>query len=235
MPEDKNPAKDASVRAFFNNYITSPKYKERLSGFYKYPDLLQQRRADQVANISIRENPGDASAYYPNGTNANEVSFSEKERQILGESRAGVLAHEISHATNGPQNQKPYQLSDLESNFIAKRNKLLPPSTLAHFQKLAKEKGTTLAEVMRNDWHDQNPSESKSDVDALRFLLKDRKLYDAGKADFTPDILNKAKKDPVIKKSFLFNRLLQNFDDASLIEIMNKIAMNRGMNKQNIA
>jgi len=78
--------------------------------------------------------------------------------------------------------------------------------------------------------HDVAPAENKSDIDAFRFLLKQRNIYDAGTQNITPEILEKAKKDPVLRRSFIFKRLKESFNDDSLMDIMNKVAKNKSKN-----
>lgn len=74
-------------------------------------------------------------------------------------------------------------------------------------------------------------SENNSDTDALKFLLKKRGLYDAAKEGISADALKKATADDVIKRSPVFKRLRESFDDKELLQIMNKAAGNKNTNK----
>lgn len=226
------PKPNQKAQQWLGEYINSPKYKERLGAFYKYPDYIQQQRANMVKGVTIRENTGTASGYYTNG---NEVAISPLQIQSLKATRDEVEAHEVSHAINSNRDNKASALSAPEAKFILERNKNINSGTIERFNNISKRSGQPLSKLMDGSLHDVNPSENHSDINALRFLMRKRGIYDAGKDNLTPEVLQKAKKDAVIKRSFILKRLNESFDDKGLLEIMNKVATNTNSKKSNTA
>lgn len=219
----KATVRDQPVLDFAQSYIQSPVYQQRLSNFYQYPSYVQRQRSNVLSNITFRENPGTSSRYYPS---ENELSISELQlRSTPGATREEIVAHELSHATNvGPN--RASRISTPEANFILDRNKSVDPNIRKSVEQRAKETGVSPIDLYSEELHDYNPAETKSDIDALRFLMNDKKIYDARKGDIGQDQLDKAKKNKDIKQSPVFKRLQKNFDDKDLIDIMNKIAYN---------
>lgn len=222
---------DRPVVDWYASYINSPKYKERLSAFYKYPEYIQRQRADVLRNVSYRENPGTKSRYYENG---NEIAMSDLQVKALNTTRAEIMSHELGHSINSNTKAKGAALSPQEEDFILKRNKQLSQASYDRFKALSKETGSSMNNLLDGESHDVNPGENLSDIQSLRYLLKQRKLYDAGTQDVTPDILKKAASDPVIRKSFIWKRLKESFGEKELQEIMNKVAANKSNNNSNI-
>jgi hypothetical protein len=69
--------------------------------------------------------------------------------------------------------------------------------------------------VPYNSSHDGDPSESYSDLIALRYALHKLGLYDSTKANnpFTKEILEKFKKKLKVKNNYVINRLFLNYTD----------------------
>lgn len=232
-PTNGKPAStEKEVAKWWSEYVESPKYKERLSAFYKYPDYVQRQRSGVINSISFRENPGTSSAYYDNG---NEVAMSDLQAKALGSSRQEIAAHEMGHAVNANRRVRGAALSPKEEGFILERNKQLSQGSLQRFQAMSKETGKPVTALLTGELHDVDPSENLSDVQSLRFMLKQRKLYDAGTQDITPEIIKKAANDPVIRKSFIWKRIKESFGEKELLEIMNKVATGKSSKKSNIA
>lgn len=74
--------------------------------------------------------------------------------------------------------------------------------------------------ISEESFHDMQPTENKADLNALRYLLKERGIYDSGKGEFKKEHLKK------LPKSFVKDRLLKNYKEEDLIWLMNNIAMN---------
>jgi hypothetical protein len=228
----KPPGKDQPVIDWMASYVNSPKYKQRLANFYEYPGYIQNQRANVLRGTKITETPSGSTQYYSSG---NEVTVSQPQLDRLKAGRAEALTHELGHAVNKNTENKAAALSLPESRFIMQRNKGLAPDVTKSLLQLAKESGRPLSRLMGGEMHDYVPSENKSDIDAFRFLLKQRKIYDAGTQDATEDILERAKKDPVIRKSFIYKRLKESFEDKDLLDIMNKVAISKNKKQSNIA
>jgi hypothetical protein len=227
-----SPKDNKKVLDWTNQYVNSPKYKERLTPFYRYPDHIQRQRAGLVGSLTVRDNPGTASRYYSNG---NEVALSGLQAKAAGASTDEILAHEVAHAVNGNNLVKGAQLSPQETDFILRRNKNISTQDIDRFSQQAKQSGKPIQDFLTGASHDVNPSENHSDINALRYLMNKRGLYDASKQDISPEMLKAASKDPSINRSFIWKRLRDSFDDKALIEIMNKVAANKNINQSNMA
>jgi len=225
------PNPDVESINWAKSYVASPKYNERLSAFYKYPDYIQRKRADVLNGIKISENAGTASKYWPQD---NEIRVSPTQIQSLGALRPEVVVHEGAHALNWGNN-KAAALTPNEAKFILERNKNVSGARAQELLKSAKESNQYIGDYLSGSTHDINPAESLSDIQAFRFLLNKRGIHDARKENITPEMLKRAKSDPILKKSFTMKRLLNNFNDEQLIEIMNKVASNTGNKPSNIA
>lgn len=237
MPNDKvkkeAPKPDQSVKDWFQSYIASPKYKERLSAFYKYPEYMQKKREERAAALSITKEAGGDILQYD--TDSNSVRASAAGLLNAKAAEDEVFAHEYGHAVNSPDNPAVASLSPREEAFIFDRN-IRDPELKKDKKAEAMRLGMGLSYYLKSSpsLRDLKPSESHSDINAFRYLLNKRGIYDAGTQNFTPEILQKAAKDPVIRKSFIYKRLKENFEDQGLLEIMNKVASTN--NKQsNIA
>ena len=79
------------------------------------------------------------------------------------------------------------------------------------------------------DEHDVAFDETKSDIDALRYLLNKNKIYDTRTQDFTKEHLQRAKKTI---KDFSFDRLQRLYNDEDLVDLMNIIAANDNDKKE---
>lgn len=231
-PKPKPTARqDQPIVDWFQSYVGSPMYKQRLANFYKYPEYIQNQRANVLSGTKIRETPTGSTQYYPD----NEVTVSQPELDRSGVSRREAVAHEFSHAVNRNADNRAAMLSLPESRFIMQRNRHLTPEETQNYLQQSKELGRPLSKLMGGSQHDWAPSENKSDIDALRFMLKQRKIYDAGLEQMTPEVFERAKKDPIIRRSFILKRLKDSFEDKDIIEIMNKVASKKGNKQSNIA
>lgn len=223
---------DKPVVDWWSQYVSSPKYRERLAGFYKYPELVQKQRENVLNNISYRENPGKSSRYYSHG---NEVAMSDLQVKGLNTTRPEILSHEIGHALNANRNVKGASLSPAEEDFILKRNKQFSPASYERYRAMSKQEGKSISSLMSGEEHDVDPAENLSDIQSLRYLLKQRKIHDAGEENMTPGAIRKAGADPVIRKSFIWKRLKESFGEKELIDIMNKVASKNNNSKTNLA
>lgn len=236
---------DEAVRNWYIDYINSPKYKERLrkSGYIDVNNVIKDRR-DRIKNTSILpevennltdENP--EGSYY--NSNNNKLVLIDNQAKDLSTSRDDVLAHELSHVNNSSvttrfdpnhnviQTPSYNSLSNGEERYIGSRNKKVGIGMVEVAEDNAKKYDQTLSNILSNVNHDYSPYENKSDIDAFRYILHKEGIYDAGKSDFTPELLQKAKANKNIKNTFNSQRLFENFSDKNLIDIMNKVAYNK--------
>jgi len=217
--------KDAAVKKWMQGYVQSPKYKERLSNFYQYPDYVQGQRSKRIEGTQVQEVPGSTLQY---SSEDNTLNISPTEIALKALNRQEVVAHELGHAINSNETNPALGLSPKEESFIFNRSNL-DPGTKKDITGDAQREEMGISRYMkiRPSLHDFYPTENKSDIDTFRYLLNQQGIYDAGTQDITPEILQKAKQNPVINKSLSTKRLFDNYQDNNLIDVMNKVASNQ--------
>lgn len=224
---------DQDVYEWTRNYIQSPKYQERLSNFYKYPEYIQRQRAQKASTVGFLERLADNSGYVDNSSFPNQLNINPNQLNAIGASRAEVAAHELGHISNASDSNPALRINPIEENYILSRNKTIRPDQIPEYRRQAQEAGFpnisnywTDERRKTSESHDAAPSENLSDVQALRYLLNKNKIYDARVQDITPEQLQRAKQNKEIMNSFSTKRLFDTFDDKGLIDILNKVATN---------
>lgn len=223
---------DEDVNAWTQSYVESPKYRERLANFWKYPDLVQGERIKKVSNIGFTERPGVGSAYSDTSGYPNQLNIDTGQIESINANRAEVAAHELGHATNSNKTRRVLQVNAPEEKFILSRNRNLKPGDFERFQQRATEAGSNISNYLtskdvQTEWtHDNAPSENLSDVQSLRYQLNKAGIYDARTQDITPEQLKQGLKNKDVQKSFSTQRLLKNFGEQGLIDILNRVAVN---------
>lgn len=81
--------------------------------------------------------------------------------------------------------------------------------------------------------HDAKPNEIKADLDALRYKMWKKGIYDTSKGDMTNEDYKKMSQDKEIKNSLEFKRLSERFKPSDIVILNNKIAMNSVKSPQN--
>jgi len=220
------------------NYMDSNLYKQRLAKMGNKPITNDQRQALLNTNIVLSDFDGTRlvrksevnfvttpivrSIYgvkeglfkrdvpniliHPNVEKEVSNSYKIQDKSLSGLSlpKDIVLAHELSHAQR--------TLNNTETKFI---NKLVRPDTYKNS-------------------HDSLADEQKADLDAVRYYMFKKNIYDPSKRNMTMDDFNKANADKEISGSFNFQRLLKSFKPENVIEFNNKIAKTRNINENSI-
>lgn len=229
-------------KQFLANYMSSPMYKKRLSNF----NIINQPNTSNLLNTTVSQVSGPGSIAYnqinSSKTNTNKAGFPiiqgksniNVDRGQIGfidktygvdQKPDSIMAHELSHVTR--------DLSPEEENFIASLNKKPEEANVYNdFVKYAPVDSKTLAPLkfsdylntMYNNSHDARPNEIKADLDALRFQMLKKGIYDTSKRDMTIDDYNNASQDNDIKNSLEFKRLNDRFNPKDLIKINNTVA-----------
>jgi hypothetical protein len=208
------------VKAFYNEYLNSPNYLNRLTtqGNANPLELINARLAN-LKGTDYLEDDFLGSAYQPGNYT---VVVNPKQSAEDGMPVRTVASHEFSHVVGASQDgymKNPYlELNTNEMNAFSSRNRLRNVDT----------KGMTEQQKL-DVIHDSRPSESKADLDALRFRLYEDKIYNTGTQEFSPEILKQAKEK--YKDDNMINRLFQNYSDDDLIYLMNNIAKNNTKNR----
>lgn len=232
---------DEAVRNWFIDYMISPKYKERLRNFgYANPNQVISDRINRLRNVKINPQTDHkvGSSY---NADKNEVFMDNEQASELKTTRDDILSHELSHASNSAINVKlgpdyrPMEspsntsLSPSEEKYIGEKNKKVGAGLMSVAEDNGIKHNKTMSSILSEVNHDYAPDENKSDLDAFRYILKKEGIYDAGEQDFTPELLEKAKTNKNIKKSFNTQRLLKYFSEDDIVNMMNKIAMSKAV------
>jgi hypothetical protein len=244
LSKEYNP--DEAVRNWYVDYISSPKYKERLiKAGYTNPNQVISDRRKRILGTKI-EAQTEKKVGSAQNSDKNKVLMDNEQVGDLKTSRDDVLAHELSHVNNSSINvrldsdYKPVEspsntsLNETEEKYIGEKNKKVGFGLTSVAEDNSKKYNKTMSHILSEVDHDYSPYENKSDLDAFRYMLKKEGLYDAGEQDFTPELLKKAKNNKNIKKSFNTQRLFKYFSDDDVVDLMNKIATTKTA-KSNLA
>lgn len=233
------PTDEANAKAFFNHYLNSPLYKQRLikQGYNDPQRVINERIKNLNNTTSVKKYGGDTG--YTGGSKTievNPITFQFDPNSKL----KNVMGHELSHAAGAINPADAYYsarfsnpgMNENDYTAIQKRNKLkdVPLSQLTQYMRgIYSSVSPALVAANKDAFreHDLQPNESKADLDALRFMLYQDKIYDAGKQPFTKELLQKAKTKYSDTQS---KRLFKNFSDDDIIWMMNNIAKNNTSN-----
>ena len=167
-------AVDTDVLAFTQAYVESPKYRERLSNFYKYPDYIQRQRVQKLGNVGFTESSGNSTtAYSDTSAYPNQLNVDTNQLTRIRAGRAEAVAHELGHATNANEANPALRLNAPEENFILNRNRTITPEERARYRSSASSptrdnpNATLSGYLGQGELHDIAPSETMSDVQAL--------------------------------------------------------------------
>lgn len=205
------------IKNYFNEYISSPKYLERLqkSGDYTPQSTIRNRLNNLNSIKSINFSSNNESEY---NDNLKSVVLNTNEIKSNNYNTEDILAHEISHGAGALEKNLingGYSLSNRDVSNI--KNRVSPSPNF-------KDWGT-----MFKYQHDTKPSEIKADMDTMRYLMSRDNVYDAGTQNFDQKTLNNIKIK--YKDNEIFKRLSDSVkSDEDLIWLMNNIAAN---NKNN--
>lgn len=219
---------------FTQYYINSPKYRERLiNSGYINPDKIINDRLNSANSVETIYQDGKPSVLKQLWNKATKTPYStqgsaydprlhaiiidsktdESKSITRGAKKDAIKTHELGHAEiNG------HPLSIRDEDELINRQKSYKVDE--DFTLKEREIGKSISRKVdfRNLQHDLRPEENKSDLNALRYILKQEGIYDAGKENFTKEHLKK------LKPNFFKNRLLKNYNEEDLIWLMNNIA-----------
>lgn len=209
----------ASQVNWMQNYVNSPKYRQRMGNFYTNPDPALNQRRQILNNVEFRHvnttNPNDVGVY---NISDNTIRINPSFSRMQGLDGESTKVHELGHAMYLTPQEESYLL-DRESTF---------GKNSANIRKFAKDNKIGISDAITQYWrmHDYAPNELKSDIDAFRYLMNREGIYDAGTQDMNKEFLEKARSNRKVSNDFLFKRLQRHYNDNDLIDIMNKVASN---------
>ena len=244
MPDTKNPFKDLykpqtsktripflegkDMLGFFDEWLNSSEYKNRIeNNGYDKPDQIIGNRVNSLNNLNLTFNPNQRSEANAPSTpqSPSYVNINKQELNKLNIPVNTGMAHELSHIigakTQGQNNVVGFNDNERSklTNAISKKQPVISGvQDSDEYNRTSKE---------FNNWkYLQKPEEIKADLDASRFNLFDKGIYDIREGQpFTQEHLDNAK--PSLQEDDSFNRLLQQVGDENYIELMNTIAMNK--------
>ena len=212
---------------FYKSWIQSPEYEQRLkaTGYSDLPDkwldgkdvggvdYTKQQRLDLLENIQPFEydkyKKSEARPFDVGGPtiNINPLDYE-------GSARQSIEAHEIAHVGTPTMS---YQ----ESEII--RNAMLPMKEPVLSGVQGSKERDASRRALEDFKHLQKPEEAKADLDALRFMMYDKGIYDITKGQkFTESDFEKAKQN--LGKDRVFKRLADRMGKKNFVKLMNTIA-----------
>ena len=200
--------RDMSPEGFFRSWINSPEYKRRLQqNQYSNPDRMISNRNAALDNLVFEFRDDLETQASPPATPGSQayININPLSRRANIDTQT---AHELSHVTGAkPQAvNRNIGFNPTEEEMI--RGFRTNPSKHAH---------------------ERMPEEMKADLDATRFNLFKKGLYDITSGNpFTKEDLDRAL--PSLQEDTSFRRLFDQTGEESFINMMNTIAMNRQNN-----
>ena len=187
---------------FYNEYLKSSAYKDRLIGQGYTKEKAEQAIKDRLANLNntklkLTDERSSAINQGYITVNPNEGNVDE------------IAAHEYSHKVGAsgvkyvPDGNPNLALNDNELNLLNKFNNV----------KSARNKHLT------------NPYEAKADIDALRFLMQDNWIQNPDEK-INVETLKKALSHDKIKNTTISERLQKRYKLEDLTELLNSLASN---------
>lgn len=233
--------KDPSVKgpiSFLNSYHNSPMFKER---FLKrnlatdYEDIMKNfgQAASAYKPYVLEDDPESIGSRATNEALNQYLGFPKETTIALSRPQAGmlkadllsdILPHEYSHKA-----RKLTYLDELEFAIANKNKNVQKAFTDLTQAKQIVDSGDfshwmyTKGKKAGFRGHDDAPTENYSDLNSLRYMLYQQGIYDTRKGPMTLEHLEKARKDPWLKKQFSFNRLTNTFSPQDIIRLNNEV------------
>jgi hypothetical protein len=213
---------------FYKSWIQSPEYERRLksTGYSDVPnrwhtDKLSEIEKVKKERLGLLENiqpleydrfkRSEAIIYDENGPTIN-INPSDYE----GSSRQSVEAHEIAHVATPPGTMGGDEFGIFMGSMLDLKKPIVSGS------QGSKEREASI-EAVGDFQHSQKPWEAKADLDALRFMMYDKGIYDITKGKkFTESDFEKAKQS--FGKDRVFKRLADRMGKENFVKLMNTIA-----------
>ena len=213
---------------FYKSWIQSPEYERRLksTGYSDVPDRWSTDKLSEIEKVKkerlgLLENiqpleydrfkRSEAIIDYDNGSTIN-INPSDYE----GSSRQSVEAHEIAHVATPPSTIGGDEFGIFMGSMLDLKKPIVSGS------QGSKEREASI-EAVGDFQHSQKPWEAKADLDALRFMMYDKGIYDITKGKkFTETDFEKAKQN--LGKDRVFKRLADRMGKKNFVNLMNTIA-----------
>ena len=206
----------SDLLGFYNKWVSSPEYARRLQA-NQYSPEMQSNRLSALSNLVFSADTSSESIANPPANKISKafVHINPLQAIQLGTTPKTVRAHETSHAIGAvPDYMNPFVgINEYERGILS--NSVTKPKPI-----------DTNSTEYHNWKHLKQPHEIKADLDASRFNLFEKGIYDITTGDsFGKTHLEKAKE--ILKDDSSFKRLLDQVGEEKYIELMNTIAMNQ--------
>ena len=223
--QTKNPAE------FYKSWIQSPEYARRqlLTGYSEGEDLyMPNAAASRESRLGAIEEmtPITYSARQPSeakpGVYGSPSYVNINPSDYIDTSKEAIQAHELAHIAGAMGEIRPGMMSAKEQEIFKKSMLPIKEPALSGVQGSKEREASKRA---LEDWkHSQEPDEAKADLDALRFMMYDKGIYDITKGKkFTESDFEKAKQN--LGKDRVFKRLENRMGKKNFVNLMNTIAL----------
>ena len=216
---------------FYKSWIQSPEYERRqlLTGYSEGEDLYMPNAAasresrlgaiEQMTPITYNaRQPSEAKpGVYgsPSYVNINPSDY-------VGTSKEAIQAHELAHVAGAMGEVRPGMMSSKEQEIFKKSMLPMKEPVLSGVQGSKEREASVRA--LEDFKHSQEPDEAKADLDALRFMMYDKGIYDITKGKkFTETDFQKAKQN--LGNDRVFKRLENRMGKGNFVKLMNTIAL----------
>jgi hypothetical protein len=235
------------IAEFYKSWVSSPEYERRMknTGYYEdaggrdiygkghpvvrlqYNDFLDSARKERMKLLEGTQEPGFIKTEADNylGQPASTYRWSgisiHPEHAKTPETYQTTLAHEIAHAIDTPSNFEKM----LIYNTMLTGDDFDQPQFYGGVDPNTGRKFTDAKSRIRRAqaMHVRDPEEFKSDLNALRYLMFDKGVYDIRKGkEFTKEDLERAKEK--LKGNQSLERSIDAAGESGLIKLMNVIA-----------
>jgi len=243
LPRNQN---KLNPKDYLESYLQSPVYIKRLEGQdYKTPQDVANFRLNRFKDTGIYNQSSEdnfiQNTYrnlrgFPDATftgsaydgNSNKLTLNNELDQKKKEKNKFRKGQNLD-----PQATEAHELSHASINAVKLNEK-------DNFELFNRLQGYQIDEDFRQEdkddlikqygydglFHDAKPTENKADLDALRYLMYKKNIYDTRKdGEFKKEHLNK-----LDNKDFIKNRLRTQYKDEDIIWLMNNIAQNEDNN-----
>lgn len=215
---------------FYKSWIQSPEYARRqlLTGYSSGEDLyMPNAAASRESRLGAIEEmtPITYSTRQPSeakpGVYGSPSYVNINPSDYIDTSKEAIQAHELAHIAGAMGEVRPGMMSAKEQEIFKKSMLPMKEPVLSGVQGSKEREASKRA---LEDWkHSQEPDEAKADLDALRFMMYDKGIYDITKGKkFTETDFEKAKQN--LGKDRVFKRLENRMGKNNFVNLMNTIA-----------
>lgn len=217
-------------------YLQSDKFRERATAYHPYDDntnftnpglygkIAQVRAISDNAGVEFRGDSkySDSPALHGRRiVQMNPMSTYNFPKTWDGETNQAIMSHEIAHA----QRLLPGEFMD-----IVPRNKILAQKgkqqdlidSMIHRGNIPDDISSVVASKID---HEASPGETKSDIHALRYLMRSTGIYDDinDKSPITQEHINQMMSNPTFQKSQIWKRFNETYDPQDALHLLNTV------------